>query len=486
MESVLQTDVLIIGGGLAGLACAVGLHDSGLRVTVVEQDRDLGGRARSWRDPGTDTVIDLGPHILLSEYRNMLALLDLLGTRDKVVWNGRNFITLVDGARRVPIHMDPLPPPLHMLLSMLKAPVSLRDSNSNASTVFFTMKMREADVLRLDDVPATEFLRNMGVSPRFIEWFWASTAMTIMNVPLEKCSTGALLRFFRILLGHSNLEMGFPGTGLGDLFAPQAERLVEQGGGSVLRQRRVVALAGTEDRVNGVRFDDGTRVEARYCVSAIPPRALRAILNEECVARYRSFSDLAAFESDPYISTYLWFDRKLTDARNWSRVWSPSTLTYDSYDLSNIRLGWRDRPSLIASNIIYSHRADRLSDATIIERVVSELAPFIPDVAHARLLHARVHRIPMAIPCPYPGTEQKRLRTVSPLRGLLLAGDWTQTRLPACMESAVRSGWLAAEHILADIGRPKHLVAPFSEPTGLTGLIARVTGATGWRAAAAV
>lgn len=88
------------------------------------------------------------------------------------------------------------PAPLHLLPGMLQAPtVSLRDKLSNARVSWFAMRMGDEDVAWLDAMAADEFLRRMGVSERFIKWFWASAAIAIENVPLELCSAGALLSF---------------------------------------------------------------------------------------------------------------------------------------------------------------------------------------------------------------------------------------------------------------------------------------------------
>src|SRR4051794_20110249 len=106
---MVDTDVLILGGGLAGLTTAVGLRRSGLRVTIVEKDRILGGRARSWRDEKTGDPIHIGPHILLTEYPNFLRLLTLLGTRSKVVWQPKDrFVTMVKGRRKIVMRQAPL------------------------------------------------------------------------------------------------------------------------------------------------------------------------------------------------------------------------------------------------------------------------------------------------------------------------------------------------------------------------------------------
>lgn len=76
-----MTKAVVVGGGLAGLSCAVALSDRGTEVTVLEAGERLGGRASSWSDEHTGDTVDIGPHIFHSEYRNMLGFLERLGTR---------------------------------------------------------------------------------------------------------------------------------------------------------------------------------------------------------------------------------------------------------------------------------------------------------------------------------------------------------------------------------------------------------------------
>jgi 15-cis-phytoene desaturase len=237
----------------------------------------------------------------------------------------------------------------------------------------------------------------------------------------------------------------------------------------VLLNTEVRGLLG-EGRAQGVVLADGTPIQARHCVSAVPPQALAGLV-PAAWCDSAPFRWLDGFEPSPYISSYLWFDRRVTSERFVSHLWSPMRLNYDFYDLARIRRGWSDRPSVIASNIIYSRRAHGLSDDEIVQATVRELAEFAPEAAHARLLHARVHRIPMAIPCPTPGTERKRPPARTPIPGLLLAGDWTRTHLPCSMESAVHSGWLAAEQVLAEAGRPRQIAQPQRSYDGLAAVV---------------
>jgi 15-cis-phytoene desaturase len=465
-HSDLHTEVVIVGGGLAGLACAVGLVDNGVAVMLLEASSTLGGRACSWTDPASGDVIDIGPHILLSDYPNMRAFLGRLGTEDQILWQTDKLIRLIDDDQSIDMYERPLPPPLHLLPSIAKVgSLSLRDKASNRRITWLAMQLGEDDIEALDALSAAQLLERYGVSRGFRDWFWASACMSLLNAPLEECSAGALMRVYAQLIARRNYRFGFPRGGLGDLYAP-ALRAIVNGGGRVHTRTRAVQLTGDADAVTGVVLADGARISAGHCVLAIPPQALATLAPDAAEAR--------AFEPCPYVSIYLWLDRKLSHEKFWYRLWRPENLNNDFYDLSNIRTGWGERPSVIASNIIYSHRAHPMSDKRIIEVTRRELAEAMPQAANAAVLHSVVNRIPMAIPRPAPGTERKRPLPHTARRGLLLAGDWTRTGLPSCMESAVKSGLRATEAILCDIGRPRQLARPIRPREGFAGLVHRL------------
>jgi 15-cis-phytoene desaturase len=469
-----QDAVVVIGGGLAGLACGVALADKGLSVTVLEAASGLGGRASSWREPESGDVVDIGPHIFHSEYHNMLAFLERLGTSRLITWQPGKIITIASKPHALPLQHWHLPPPLSLMPSLLGAPgLHAGDYLSMARTGMRGMEFGEEQVEELDAIPALDYFRSQGVSEPMIDWWWRFAAMVVTNVPLERCSAASLLRIHAQLSGYRNLHFGFGAVGLGELYTDQATKIIEQAGGRVLTGTRVEAILA-DRRADGVLLEDGSKLFADTVVSAVPPQQLVPLVPPS-LANRAPFDVLGDVEPSPYISCYLWFDRDLNTERFFSHLWSPARLNYDFYDLCQIRHGWQGRPTVMATNIIYSHRAHGMSDEEIVRATVSEIAEFAPLAAQATVLRADVHRIPMAIPCPTPGFERKRPLARSPVPGLVLAGDWTRTHMPCTMEGAVKSGFIAAEEVLADRGQDVALAIPSRLYDGVAGMVRRHT-----------
>lgn len=477
----MDADVVIAGAGVAGLSCAAALADVGLRVLVFERDGRPGGRAASWRDEDTGDMVDIGPHVLTNEHHQFLALLERLGTAGKVLWQPDPFITLLDRGMQLDISSKPWLPPLQGLPNV---PNTLRcvsplDLMSNWRVAWQATRLNEAATLALDGEDALGYLRRMGVTARFIDWFWTPTVLSLLNVPLARCSAAAMMRVFRLMVGRSGYHFGFPRVGLAELFAPGCRQRVERAGGGVWLSTEVREVKVRRGRFAGFMLEDGQQVNARCGVLALTPQAVAELCSRgEAAASLDSLSDNARqFEPCPYVSTLLWFDRKLTRARFWARVWAPGDLNTDFYDLSNIRAQAPDAPSLIASNAIHAHRAWDWSDERIVKRTRREVAQFAPAASRATLRHAQVHRIPMAIHCPVPGSERLRPDNRTPVPGLWLAGDWTATAVPCSMESAARSGALAAEAVAAQLARRLQLAKPPPETVGPVGLLRERTAA---------
>ncbi|HKV54438.1 MAG TPA: FAD-dependent oxidoreductase, partial [Candidatus Binataceae bacterium] len=93
-------DVVIVGGGFAGLSAGVALAERGFRVALLESKPALGGRAYSFPDPESEDFVDNGQHVLMGCYRETLDFLGKLGTRDRLIVHRNLEIEMLDGPGR--------------------------------------------------------------------------------------------------------------------------------------------------------------------------------------------------------------------------------------------------------------------------------------------------------------------------------------------------------------------------------------------------
>ena len=101
-----------------------------------------------------------------------------------------------------------------------------------------------------------------------------------------------------------------------------------------------------------------------------------------------------------------------------------------------------------------------MSKAEILEAVLADVAAIWPGARDAKLNRSWVVTEHGATFAVRPGVDAIRPPQRTPVDGLFLAGDWTSTGWPATMEGAVRSGYRAAEGVLADLGDARRLVRP--------------------------
>ncbi|CAJ1368064.1 unnamed protein product [Effrenium voratum] len=474
-------DVVVVGGGVAGLAAAVTLAERGLKVTVLESRSILGGRARSWIDGVMRDPVHIGPHVVVSEYPNFFKLLERLGTLEKIVWQPwRHFVTWVKGRQEHHIRTLPLPAPASWgPVSVVDPFVSWADKHSTVPAAVHCLSLSEEQLMELDGQSGADFLRGLGVTEGYITHFWGFLSHAILNVPVEEVSATALVRFFRRLVGRSSMEMGFAGCGLGELLTPARAEL-EKLGSEVRTNCEVTGFLGS-DKCEGVILDSGEKILAKMgVISSLPPHTLLPLLPAAWV-RHPSFASLEALKPCRYLSVYLWFDRKVSEGKQmWARTYNKDDLNCEFYDFSEIYPGkdstgkpWKERPSFIGSNVIDSGRLSDMTDDEIVERTLQELRESFPEVSTAKVVHSVVNRVPMAIHRPVVGTEKLRPDQASPVKDFYTSGCWTRTEFPCSMESAARSGYLAADKLLTSQGQESKSAVAYPE----IALSARLLGA---------
>src|SRR5262245_14177793 len=169
-------DVLVAGGGFAGLAAATALAAEGARVLLVEARPHLGGRARSWIDPITGAVIDNGQHLFMGCYDETLKLLDRLGTRDQLELQRSLAITLMEhGGRARVFKLPPAPARFAPLIGLLRSPFGWGDRLRLLRVVRAARRAAGDD--SLDRATVAEWLEVLGQSAEARRCLWDPLAI---------------------------------------------------------------------------------------------------------------------------------------------------------------------------------------------------------------------------------------------------------------------------------------------------------------------
>lgn len=424
----------VIGGGLAGLAATARLADAGASVDLHEARGFLGGRAASIpADPEVpdSARIDNCQHVLLRCCTSLMDFYRRCGVQDKIVFHEELHIVRPGGEIDT-IRADALPFPFHLLRSLLAMrAIGWADKLSIAKLLLAMKLQRSRQSFDLDSITFDEWLHGMGATTLSVARFWRPFVVSALNEMPERAAAGAAMQVFceGLLGSRDSYQMGVPAVPLADLYDAA---LAGHFGPSVrLHLRSRVRRVNPLDR------------EADYHVLAVPFDRVAKLVPELGLQR-----QLQRFEASPITGIHLWFDRPIMDL--------PHAMLTDG-DLQWVF----NKGDGYYLGVISASRAQlTLPSGFIVAPALRQLRETFPKARGARLEHSRVIKETRATYAARPGLERHRPGPATALPNVFLAGDWTATGWPATMEGAVRSGYRAAEAVLAAAGVPRTKSAP--------------------------
>jgi zeta-carotene desaturase len=225
--------------------------------------------------------------------------------------------------------------------------------------------------------------------------------------------------------------------------------------------------------VAGVVFESGETLRADHYVSATPQDSLVELLPAEVVECERTFSNLRKLRDSPITGVHLWFDRQVMAEPFLTLLDTTTQWVFNKTLLYGGSPVGKDGGQYLQLVISASYDLVPKSRQEIIDLCLAEVRRALPAAQKAQLVKSTVIKETAATFSPAPGCGIYRAQTVSPIRHLFLAGDWTATGWPATMEGAVRSGYLAAEAIAAADGAAQKFLQPDLPVTGLSKLFAK-------------
>ncbi len=451
--------VAVIGGGFAGLSAGVALAGRGLRVALLEGRPRLGGRAYSFTDEATGETVDNGQHAMMGCYRHTLAFLDDIGAGDKLMRQPRLHVDMVDTAVGPgAIACSGLPSPLHMLSGILGYRLlTPRERWLALLGGARLMGLRRRGDPRLREWTVEQILVHLGQSENARRRFWYPVAVATLN---ELPARAAAAPFAEVLAqaffaSRRASQFVLPRVGLSDLYTGDARRCIESRGGEVLTRAAVAAVAVNGGAPLHVHLRDGRHIEADAVISAVPPRALGALLPLP-LRDHPLLRSAAEITSSPIVSVHSWYDRPLfpgdfvglvgTTAQ-W--VFNRTRLTAGGAGIATAATG---NAFCVSAVISAGYDVVDRDPRELAALVAGDLRKAFPASAAAQPLRSVVVKEKHATMSPTPANERRRPAAETPLDRFFLAGDWTHTGLPATIESAVLSGRRAATLAAARLG----------------------------------
>ncbi|HEY0265015.1 MAG TPA: hydroxysqualene dehydroxylase HpnE [Granulicella sp.] len=440
-----ENDVVVVGGGLAGLAAAAALAEDGAKVALLERRPETGGRVYSYLHPALEETVD-SQHVLLGCCTNLLDLCTRSGGADLIRWYDE-LTFLEPGGRRSPMRPGGLPAPMHQTMSFLFAPMlSLRDKVSIATGLLQFLRGYPAD----DSESFATWLKRTGQTERAIRHFWEPVVIGSLNDGFESCSTKYAGKVFHESFLRSPVggRLGLPSVPLTEFLEPVVAHARAKGV-EIHRKSGVDRLERAADgRWRVVAGDESWTAES--VVLAVNFREVQRLLPESSV-------DLGRFVSAPITTIQLWYDRDVTGLDHAVLL---DTRIQWVFAKSRIRRWPVERGSYLELVISGSWPELEMDRQTILSSALRELELFFPEVRQATLRKSGVLKEARATFSVTPGLDKYRPTQQTRWPGLYVAGDWTATEWPSTMEGAVRSGRLAAGAIAGDRGRFMATEAP--------------------------
>lgn len=444
----MSCDAIVIGGGFAGLSAATALAEAGRRVLLLEARRTLGGRASTFTDPATGERVDNGQHVLAACYDETFRFLRRIDAMGNVQVEPRLALPMVDAAGCVSTLTCPdLPAPLHLVAGLLTwRALGWRDRLAvlRVGPALLT-GTRSAGHAGVDRETVYEWLVRRGQTPRLIECLWEPFIVAALNQPVRQASMAALLPVLRQMLrSRRDTALALPLVPLDALYVGPARRFLEQSGSTVrVNARARVAFEGPRGRETPVVVVGDQLVRAPTVIAAVPWHALPDLLPEAPGQLANTIDAARHTPASPIVTVNLWFDRVVTTT---AFVGLPGRTMQWVFDKRMVFGESASHLSLVSSGAadVVARSSDELTALALAE--VRGALPAARDAQLRRAVVVREKRATFSVAPGMPG----RPGTVTGISGLLLAGDWIGTGLPATIEGAVVSGHRAAAAALAE------------------------------------
>lgn len=442
-------DCIIIGAGVAGITAAVELAKAKKRVLILESKSYIGGRARSFTDTTTGETIDNGQHVLMGCYTSLLSVLKELRTEQLLIKQSTLTVNFIDSnGQRDLLDTSKYPRKAGVAFGI----ANLRNISWKSKFHALKLAMRlQLGAFSTQNLTALEFLKKYNQPQEIIERFWNPIILATLNSTPHQAAASLLVEVLRRAFfgGKDASQILIPSVGLSELFYSFPQWL-EQHGSNLFLGTSVEKIEIRNGVISGITTSRGVHFTAKTIITALPPKQLLKILPIE-LQSHEKFSALHKYQFSPIVSVYLWYDRAWCDIDFAAMLGTTTQWVFNRRKIiphdNSLQVKY---PGHISLTVSAGNELIESSPEQVVMLCNEELKSAFPEFANAELQAWKVIKEKSATFLSTPTMEMQRIPTKTFISNLFLAGDWTDTKLPATLEGAAQSGKYAA-HFVSDL-----------------------------------
>lgn len=421
-------NVVIVGGGLAGISSAIHLVDKGYDISLIESAPILGGRAKSFYDREWNCFVDTGQHILINGYKTTLDLIDKIGAKENFYF--QKHFELIFRDKKQKEWSFRLSNSIKSFFEFLKFPHLTITEKLLLLNFFHRLKSINIDDYSKHD--AISFLRKVGQTQNLVQNFWRLVIESALNTPIEKASAEAFLfvlkKMFVDDISNSNLVL--PKKSLYESLILPAEEYLVKNGVKIYRNCRIMELKSQNKNIVEITSAKGETFGADFIVLAVHPANVNKLLSEIKVE----------LDYQTILNLYIKIENRNLENKFYA-LWSSDihwVFFHENY-LVAVRSAANDYNNLFKEEIL--------------KNFLEELKRYFPEIKNyiqsERLnsSHYRIIKEKRATFISDLSSKNNRPSFETEYKNLFLAGDYVNTGYPSTIESAVLSGKLVAEKI---------------------------------------
>lgn len=431
--------VVIIGAGWAGLAAAVRLTELGHKVTVFESAKQAGGRARSVSF--NELEVDNGQHLLIGAYTECISLMKTVGVDTNVALKRLPLLLTVVDKTKLILQAPPLPAPLHLLYALFTAKgLEFKD---RIAAIKFGLYLKKNNYQLKKDISVEDLFQLTQQTDILIRQLWEPLCLSTMNTAIKDASANVFMNVFKDAFTNKrkDADLLLPTTDLSNLFPNEATRYIRNNGGKVYLKARVdnIEISNNEVTSVSVKLDNEIKtIKTSQVIIATAPQNINKLIVKHSTLNSIN-NNIEQFNYEPIVTVYLQYSKEIQLTQ--SMIGLSSTLSQWVFD----RGSFCQQAGLISVVISARGKHMTMDDDTLTQAVHNEISILFTNTP--TLIKSFVIREKRATFACTVNINDIRPANTTSVKGLFLAGDYTNTGYPATLEGAVRSGLSASSLI---------------------------------------